>query len=83
MTATARARAYIAKLPLAIAGQRGHKATFVAACRLVEFGLPGAAAWQLLCEWNQTHCQPPWTESELRHKLAAAFIGARPKQQAP
>lgn len=34
-----RARAYLAKLPPAIAGQGGHDATFAAVCRLVEFGL--------------------------------------------
>jgi hypothetical protein len=72
MTAPVRARAYISKLPPAIAGQRGHRATFTAACRLVEFGLPDSQAWQLLCEWNQTHCQPAWTERDLRHKLADA-----------
>lgn len=79
MTAIARAHAYLAKLPFAIAGQRGHAATFAAACRLVEFGLPEADAWQELCEWNQTHCEPPWSEPELRHKLADAFRCTSPK----
>ena len=54
-------------------------ATFAAACRLVEFGLPWDAAWPLLCEWNGTHCQPPWCERDLRHKLADAFRRASPK----
>ena len=36
MTTTDRAAAYLDKLPFAIAGQGGHRATFAAACRLVE-----------------------------------------------
>lgn len=75
----ARARAYLFKLPPAIAGQGGHAATFNAACRLVEFGLTEAAAWPLLCEWNQTHGQPPWNEAELRHKLADACRRTAPR----
>ena len=73
MNANARARAYLAKLPPATAGNGGHAATFAAACRLVEFGLDEAGAWQVLCEWNETHCQPPWGLSDLRHKLDNAF----------
>ncbi len=71
--ARCRARAYLAKTPPAIAGQGGHRATYAAACKLVEFGLGVTDAWQVLGEWNQTHCQPPWTEAELRHKLGDAF----------
>ena len=74
-----RARAYIAKLPLAIAGQRGHAATFAAACRLVEFGLKEIDSWQLLSEWNRTHCQPLWSEKDLCHKLRDAFVCTSPK----
>jgi hypothetical protein len=73
MTTADRARAYLAKLPPAIAGSGGHAATFAAACRLVEFGLNEADAGPLLCEWNGTHCQPPWPEAQLSHKLADAF----------
>lgn len=76
-----RARAYVAKLPLAIAGSGGHAATFKAACVVVEFGLNESEAWKLLCEWNATHCQPQWTEGELRHKLADAHRVTTPKAQ--
>ncbi len=74
-----RAAAYLAKLPPAIAGQGGHAATFAAACRLVEFGLSFELAAPLLASWNETHCQPRWTETELRHKLADAFKRTSPK----
>ena len=78
MTQQERAARYLAKLPAAVAGQGGHAATFVAACRLVEFGLDEAAAWELLCEWN-TRCKPPWSEGDLRHKLVDAFHSTEPK----
>jgi hypothetical protein len=81
MNTTDRARAYLAKLPPAIAGSGGHAATFKAACVAVEFGLNDSDAWELLCEWNATHCQPHWTENELRHKLADARRVTTPKAQ--
>lgn len=79
MTTTDRVRAYLAKLPPAIAGQGGHAATFRAGCRLVEFGLDQTTAGCLLAEWNQSHCQPPWSEAELRHKLADAYRQTSPQ----
>lgn len=81
MNAAARARAYLAKLPPALAGSGGHAATFAAACRLVEFGLSWESAWPLLLEWNGTHCQPAWCERDLLHKLADAFRRTSPKLQ--
>lgn len=67
-----RARAYIAKMPSAISGQRGHDATYAVALAVYNgFALDERDAWQLLCEYNQT-CRPPWSQPELRHKLADA-----------
>lgn len=67
-----RARAYIAKEPPAISGQHGHDRTFHVACVLVkDFGLAQDLAYQAIQEWNRT-CVPPWSEKELRHKLADA-----------
>ena len=76
-----RARRYLAKLPPAIAGQGGHGATFAAACRLREFGLSEADALAALSEWNLAHCEPHWTEPDLRHKLADAFRVTSPKRE--
>lgn len=68
-----RARRYLAALPPAIAGSGGHDATFKAACALVHgFSMDTAAALPLLRDWNGTHCTPPWSENELRHKLETA-----------
>ncbi|MGE3807966.1 MAG: bifunctional DNA primase/polymerase [Gemmataceae bacterium] len=68
-----RARAYIAHIEGALAGQRGHDRTFRVACVLVQkFGLSIEESWPLFLEWNQ-QCEPPWTEKELLHKLQDAY----------
>jgi putative DNA primase/helicase len=67
-----KARAYLAKVPGAISGEKGHNKTFYAACRIVQlFKLSEEEALPILKEWN-LKCQPPWTEKELRHKLEDA-----------
>lgn len=69
------ARAYLAKLPPALAGQGGHPATYRAASILANgFELGYDDAWSLLNEWNTTHCSPNWSEKDLRHKLNDAFV---------
>jgi hypothetical protein len=68
-----RARAYLARVEGAVSGQGGHNATFRAACILTQrFSLAFPEAWPLLLEWNE-RCSPPWSESELRHKLEDAL----------
>jgi hypothetical protein len=67
-----RARAYLACIEGAIAGQRGHDRTMrVAGVLIQKFGLTIAQAWPLFLEWNE-QCEPPWTEKELLHKLQDA-----------
>ena len=70
-TALESARAYLDKLPAAVSGAGGHKATFAAACWCVRLGLDDSDALALLREFNQ-RCQPPWKEAELAHKLRDA-----------
>lgn len=77
MTPFDRARAYLDKLDPAISGSGGHNATFKAACKLVEFGLPEEDAFTLLRDYN-ARCQPPWPEKDLRHKLRDAYARATP-----
>ena len=72
MNTVAACRAHLAKLPPAVSGQRGHDATLRAACECVRFGLSDGDALALLREWNGTHCQPPWKEKDLAHKLKDA-----------
>lgn len=66
------ARTVLSGLPGAISGSGGHNATFAAACRLIRLGLDDAQALELLSEWNGTHCKPPWSDGELRHKISDA-----------
>lgn len=68
-----RAASYLAKLPPAISGARGHDAAFRAACVLVHgFALEPDTALNLIRAWNAT-CQPPWSEHELAHKINGAL----------
>lgn len=67
-----RARRYIAAIPPAVAGRHGDTATFRVCCRLVRgFDLDSDAALAVLADWNR-HCEPPWSENDLRAKLNAA-----------
>lgn len=67
-----RARRYLAAVPPAVAGQHGDVHTFRVCCRLVRgFALSDADALCVLTEWNAS-CEPPWTDPELRDKLARA-----------
>jgi hypothetical protein len=72
MTAQERARRYVATLPIAVSGNRGHDALFLTACVLAHgFKLSDDEAWPLLIEYN-ARCLPPWSERDLKHKLADA-----------
>lgn len=72
MTINERARAYLSKMPLAISGQGGHTAAFNAAvAAAIGFNLSEDDALAALAIWNAA-CQPPWSERELRQKIASA-----------
>jgi hypothetical protein len=64
-----RCRAYLEKVPNAISGNGGHGATLRAACECFRFGLTESQAWDMLCWFNASKCDPEWSERELRHKL--------------
>jgi len=67
-----RAAAYLQRCPPAVSGQGGHGVTIrVAACLVRGFELGQEDAYGVIQGWNAT-CQPPWSEKELRHKLADA-----------
>ncbi len=78
MTIIERASLYLDRLPPAIAGSGGHNALYEAAAVLRRgFALNEDEAFELLTRWNQTHCQPPWKECDLRHKLQSAAQSTR------
>jgi hypothetical protein len=63
---------YVDAMPPAVSGEHGHSATFLVALALVHgFDLDLDVALQFLQRYNE-RCQPPWSEKELRHKLASA-----------
>ncbi len=73
---------YLRKCPPAVSDQGGHTATFRVALALVHsHGLTEAQALAAMQGWNRT-CQPPWSEAELRYKIASVIhasprLGAR------
>jgi RecA-family ATPase len=72
LTPIERAQRYIDKCEPAISGQCGHSTAFSVVCSVVNgFALDDETAYSLLQGWN-LRCQPPWTESELRHKIGDA-----------
>jgi putative DNA primase/helicase len=67
-----RARAYLEAMGPAIEGQGGDAHTLRAAFALRDFGLSEGDAFEVLHDWNQA-CEPPWSEGELREKIANAW----------
>lgn len=68
----ARARAFLTRVDPAVAGQQGDVRTFRVCCRIVRgFDLSDEEAMQALSDWN-ARCDPPWSECELRQKVANA-----------
>lgn len=68
------ARRYLAKLPAAISGRRGHEATLLVATKVVvgyDIAATSTVAVNLMKEFNE-RCQPKWNERELRRKLSEA-----------
>jgi hypothetical protein len=71
--AVRRARAYLAKIPGAVSGERGHNETWKAACRVVRgFALGEQRGFELLASDYNPRCSPPWSEAELWHKVRGA-----------
>jgi hypothetical protein len=74
----ARARAYLSKVPAAIAGSGGHAQTWAATVALIRgFDLSAEQAYRLLKEEYNPRCDPPWSERELRHKVKSAVEQCR------
>jgi hypothetical protein len=74
-----RARAYLAKMPPAISGQKGRNQFLNAACRMVDdFALGREEANKLLKDYN-ARCVPPFNDREFADKLdsALAKVAAR------
>ena len=67
-----RVLSYVEKIPPAISGQGGHRQAMYVACILVQrLCLTRDEALPIFETWNTT-CQPPWSASEIDHKLREA-----------
>lgn len=65
-------RAYIRRIK-SIQGARGSDACFRVACILRDAGLSPAESLAYLSEWNESCADPPWSVTELEHKVRDAF----------
>lgn len=64
---------YLVTTPPAIEGQRGDETTYIVAARLVrELGLSEYTAYNLLVEYYNPRCIPPWSLDELQQKVENA-----------
>jgi putative DNA primase/helicase len=68
-----RAAEYLGKVQPSISGKNGHKTAMRAAAVPVRFGIddPETVFRLLMDHWND-RCDPPWSETELRHKAQEA-----------
>jgi hypothetical protein len=73
-----RASAYLAKIEGAVSGAGGHQKAWGAALAVVRgFDLAEGEGYTLLASEYNPRCDPPWSERELRHKIADASNNAR------
>jgi hypothetical protein len=71
--AIAAAEDYIANhAPCAIEGEGGDLTTYKVAARLFDFGLNRDTALELMLEYNESKCEPPWDIDELEKKVDSA-----------
>jgi hypothetical protein len=68
----AAALAALEKLPDSISGEQGHDKMLRACCEILRHGVTGDDAWELVNWFNDHKCDPPWNESELKHKWESA-----------
>ena len=69
-----RALSYVLALPPSVAKQGGHDAAFrVASCLVWGFALDRERALSVMREWNSKRANPPWSETELSHKIDSAI----------
>ncbi len=69
--------AHLEMIPPAVSGQGGHNSLFRAACDLVRgFNLPMDQAKELLFDYYNERCQPPWTWDQIGHKVEDAILRA-------
>jgi hypothetical protein len=72
-----RARAYLERIPGAVAGANGHTAAFNAISHaMIGFDLTVDQTRDVIAEYN-ARCVPPWSEAEIEHKLTSIAAQTR------
>ncbi len=75
---------YLGKVQPSISGQNGHKTLMRAAAVPVRFGIDDPdSVFRLLRDHYNVRCEPPWSESELRHKAEEACKTEKRRDLAP
>lgn len=73
-----RGQRYVDTFPCAVSGEGGHRTTFIASLKIAKFvNKDPQLAWQLLCYYSATKCEPSWDEKALRHKWSEGLKKAR------
>lgn len=60
-------------LPPAIEGEGGDGVTYLAACRMRDYGVSETVALEILLAHYNPRCQPPWSDTELAVKVKNAY----------
>lgn len=77
-----RAVKYLARMPAGVQGSDGSGATYAAATALVHgFCLDEHSALSVLLDAYNPRCVPPWSESELRHKVSDAATKSHARER--
>lgn len=67
------AKAHLAGAPVARQGEGGDHLTYKTAAQCKDYGLPESLTAALMFEHWNPRCQPPWSDSALREKVAHAY----------
>jgi hypothetical protein len=77
-----RIRAYIDKVDLAIEGESGSTPTFRLACTLVrDWACERDEAIGYMHHYSQNRCKPPWSDTEIEHKVDDAIRRTQGEQR--
>ena len=68
---------FLASRDPAVEGMNGDQWTFLTAAAGRDIGLPEQATFDLMMEFFNPKCAPPWTEKELAKKVANAYMYAK------
>ncbi len=71
--AVARAQEFLGQAAPAVEGAGGDVLTFKTAAVLKDYGVSEFTAWELMAEYWNPRCSPPWDEDELRRKVENAY----------